>query len=325
MQPKNQISFQEIEAHSKKFSQSDDRRAFWILITTLFFNVLPVFLYFYIPNVVYIFFRSYVTVRIFMIFHDCCHSAFFQSQKLNARVGIFLGGLVGTPYESFRDRHLYHHKISGTEGLYDPGATILFTKQDYERYPFWKKAIWRVARDPFVFFSLIPAIKMIIWHRFREGGIKANIVMFSWFFFIYEMGVDLRIELISSALSAGIGFLLFHFQHTVNDPYIVDKQKHSIKEAAISGSTYLLVPWWLKGMTFGIEYHHIHHFNTKVPCYKLQECHEANEKLWTNCLHVDYLKAFRSLFHTMYNKETNRYESFPFYEAILQKLLPRIS
>lgn len=130
-QPKNnKMIIQEIDAHTKKFCQADDRWSWWILLTTLFFYGLPVFLYQYLPAWFYIFCRSYVTVRLFMIFHDCCHSSFFQSQKWNSRVGkkarvkyitkikylklgIFTGGLVITPFESFRDRHLYHHKISG--------------------------------------------------------------------------------------------------------------------------------------------------------------------------------------------------------------------
>src|SRR5512141_1586065 len=44
-------------------------------------------------------------VRIFIIFHDCGHGSFFNSQKANAAVGILAGLLTFTPYYQWRHHH----------------------------------------------------------------------------------------------------------------------------------------------------------------------------------------------------------------------------
>lgn len=73
------------------------------------------------------------------------------------------------------------------------------------------------------------------------------------------------------AIANGMG--LFHLQHSVNAPYREHKEKWDTTTAALEGSTYLEVPSWLKFFSCGIEYHHIHHLNTNVASYNMQECH----------------------------------------------------
>ena len=42
----------------------------------------------------------------------------------------------------------------------------------------------------------------------------------------------------------------------------------------------LQVGWPLSFFTLGIEYHHIHHLNPRVPAYRLQDCHNAAKHLF---------------------------------------------
>ncbi len=53
-------------------------------------------------------------------------------------------------------------------------------------------------------------------------------------------------------------------------------------------SSFLLTPHLtLRPPSQGIEYHHIHHLNPQVPCYKLAECHESAPKgTWDNVVQV---------------------------------------
>ena len=37
-------------------------------------------------------------VRMFIIFHDCCHGSFFKTALANDRLGLLLGAAVWTPY-----------------------------------------------------------------------------------------------------------------------------------------------------------------------------------------------------------------------------------
>ena len=70
-----------------------------------------------------------------------------------------------------------------------------------------------------------------------------------------------------------IGTVLFHLQHSVNTSYRERKTKWDFTRAALEGSTFLEVPVLLRPFTNGIEYHHIHHLNTNVASYVIQNCH----------------------------------------------------
>ena len=45
-------------------------------------------------------------------------------------------------------------------------------------------------------------------------------------------------------------------------------------DSALLGSSFIQIPFWLKYFTDGIEYHYIHHINSKIPNYNLHAYHE---------------------------------------------------
>lgn len=73
------------------------------------------------------------------------------------------------------------------------------------------------------------------------------------------------------------------------------------------GSTHLLVAWPLTLVTLGIEFHHIHHASTRVPCYNLAACHEEGMNLkggdfWKRAgiNQIGPRRAALSMFHTLF-------------------------
>ena len=62
----------------------------------------------------------------------------------------------------------------------------------------------------------------------------------------------------------------------------------------------------------GIEYHHIHHMFTKVPGYRLRECHEeAPEGLWEGITRLGYRDMWESLCCTVYDEKKGCYSPYP--------------
>ena len=60
------------------------------------------------------------------------------------------------------------------------------------------------------------------------------------------------------------------------------------------------------------QYHHIHHFSTKVPSYHLRACHdEAPRGLWRHIKFLDFKTELQSLLLVMWNGDEHRFESFP--------------
>ena len=51
-------------------------------------------------------------------------------------------------------------------------------------------------------------------------------------------------------------------------------------ENGLRGSSFLIIPEALKFFTAAIEYHHVHHLNTRVPLYRLRQCHEEGAALF---------------------------------------------
>jgi len=111
---------------------------------------------------------------------------------------------------------------------------------------------------------------------------------------MFQYDVKLAIfDLLGLAYGVMFGFMMFHWQHEVNNAYWVPNTEYNEIEAGLLGSTYLLVPWYLKWSTLGIEYHHIHHLTTRIPSYKLQMCHEeAPYQYWESITVVDKKKSF---------------------------------
>lgn len=70
----------------------------------------------------------------------------------------------------------------------------------------------------------------------------------------------------------------------------------------------------LRWATLGIEYHHIHHLNTKVPGYALRECHESapegGAKCWRAVTFVGYAEAARAMLNVMYDERAQKMVPF---------------
>ena len=71
-----------------------------------------------------------------------------------------------------------------------------------------------------------------------------------------------------------------HLQHTFPASYKSRPPFYSAYINGLKGCSYLQLPRLLKFFTAGIEYHHIHHLNTRIPCYRLHECHQSAPQEW---------------------------------------------
>ena len=52
-------------------------------------------------------------VRLFIIFHDCCHGSFFRSMRANDLMGLVMGVLTLTPFYDWKHDHAMHHATAG--------------------------------------------------------------------------------------------------------------------------------------------------------------------------------------------------------------------
>lgn len=262
-------------------------------------------------------------MRLFMIFHDCCHNSFFKVTEdehnngirgLNKIVANILEPVVMYDEYTWRKSHGHHHAVHGNMNEND-SSKLVITISEYNNLSIINKIIYRFYRCPLFFFPFFaPMYVFFIQHIYKPLFMIKRIC---FFYLIIIVGGNKLIKriFIGQILFGIIGVMLFHLQHHVNQGYWKHYEKKdtlSYDRAQLHGASMLCIPKFLKWATFGIEYHHIHHLTPRIPSYNLKKCHEINKHLFNKITKVGYIQAFKSLFHTLYDEKKERYVSFNF-------------
>ncbi len=252
-----------------------------------------------------------VSVRAFIIFHDATHSSFFPTPRANRLLGRVLSVWTLTPFAFWRDMHLFHHAHSGDLSVFDAADTIMFTKAQFDALPRGAKAAVRLARDPLTFFLLVPALQW--WLLYPGAGASRDRYILAG----HAVHGALARYCLGWAHLAGLycacvaGVALFHLQHAGNPCYRGSALAYSPAAASLRGATHLRVPRLLAWATLGIEFHHIHHLDTRVPSYALAACHAAAPPgAWAGVASLGGREAAAALRHVMYDERTRRMVPF---------------
>jgi omega-6 fatty acid desaturase (delta-12 desaturase) len=252
-------------------------------------------------------------VRMFIIFHDCCHGSFFKDHRANEIVGNLLGILVLTPFYQWKRDHSIHHATAGDLDRRGTGDVPTLTVQEYIALPWYKKVGYRILRNPLILFTVGSFIDFVVLQRFptasagkreRTSVLWTNVSLaavvvslmglVSWQTFLL---VEVPILLI--ATSAGVW--LFYVQHNFDGTYWEHHDKWEFFTAAINGSSFYKLPGILNWFTGNIGYHHIHHLGPKIPNYKLPVAYKENPLLQIQPLTIP--RSLKSLGYRLWDEE----------------------
>lgn len=86
----------------------------------------------------------------------------------------------------------------------------------------------------------------------------------------------------SLSLAGGAGIVLFTVQHNFDHAYASGNTGWDYDQAALEGTSFLILPRWLNWLTVDIAYHHIHHLSGRIPNYCLKACHNENQALFAD-------------------------------------------
>lgn len=224
-------------------------------------------------------------VRIFILFHDCCHRSFFASRRANAILGYISGILVFTPYDEWRGAHIQHHATSGDLDSGGVGDVWTMTVDNYLRAPKRKRLAYRLFRHPLVLFGIGPLYKFLIAFRFYKGtrkherrSVMLTNLGIAAIIGIASMTIGLQtyaaIQFPIVLIAGSIGLWLFYVQHQFDGVYWARHEKWDPMKAALQGSSYYKLPKVLQWITGNIGLHHIHHVRPQIPNYHLQRCYD---------------------------------------------------
>src|SRR6185295_17227841 len=142
---------------------------------------------------------------------------------------------------------------------------------------------YRVYRNPVIMFGVGPAYLFLLQHRLPFEQMRAG-----WRPWISAMATNTAIALLAGAaiwlvgagpflavhlpvvlLAASIGVWLFYIQHQFECVVWSRGNCWRPAEAALLGSSHYDLPGVLRWFTANIGLHHVHHLNSRIPCYRL--------------------------------------------------------
>ena len=223
-------------------------------------------------------------LRLFIIQHDCGHSAFLKNRVLSDWLGRALGIVTLTPYDVWRSSHALHHSSSGNLGRRGMGDVHTLTVVEYQGKTPLKRLLYRLYRHPLVLFGLGPGYLFLLQNRLPLGltgqakywgsSMGTNAVIFFALSVMFYFGGVMPILLIflpSTLLAASAGVWLFYVQHQFEDTHWEAEENWDLHDAALHGSSHYVMPSVLQWVSGNIGIHHVHHLYSRIPFYRLPE------------------------------------------------------
>lgn len=236
-----------------------------------------------------------LTLRLFIIQHDCGHGAFLRSKAGNTWIGRALGVFTFTPYDCWALSHARHHARTGNLDKRGFGDVDTLTVREFRESSAWGRFGYRLYRHPLVLFGFGPIYLFLLRHRLPVGLMREG-----WRYWISAMATNAMLAAILAGLvyafgwtttaivvlptvliAGATGVWLFYIQHQYENAHWDRQENWSFQEAALMGSSYLALPQPLRWFTGNIGIHHVHHLASSIPFYRLPEVLEEHAELKT--------------------------------------------
>lgn len=267
--------------------------------------------------------------RIFIIFHDCGHASFFKSKRANRVTGTIAAFLNLTPYHHWRWQHALHHGTSGDLDRRGAGDIWTLTVQEYLESTRWKRAAYRIVRNPLVLFIIAPLYVFVVHHRFvaktapareRQSVHRTNWALLA-FTVLMSVFIGLKafllIQLSVSAIAGALGLWLFYVQHQFEGAYWSRGKEWNYTAAALRGSSFYRLPKILQWFTGNIGFHHIHHLSPRIANYHLERCHDA-DPYFKKIKPVTLVASLKSLKFRLWDEQRHRFVGYRHLQATME-------
>ena len=274
---------------------------------------------------------SLLNVKTFIIFHDCCHDSYTPNKTLNFCISHITGILTFTSPLWALDHNIHHLTNGNKKNKYrfSYNEQIIYTEEEYIKMNPTDRFLCNIFYNYKVFFTVAPFFYFFIFQRFLyilkkikyDEKIPKSMGYIVWNHMINNIGIVSVLLYVSNHnlfvhyctfnyLTHVIGFVLFQNQHTFNPAYVVDNETWNTKDSGLLGSSFIQIPAYLKYFSGGIEYHHIHHINAKIPGYNLQKYHEdvvSNTSFFDHIVKISMSECFTNLQLRLYSEGKKKY------------------
>jgi omega-6 fatty acid desaturase (delta-12 desaturase) len=315
----------DLRTYTHQFTAKDNRLAMVSICTT--FAVYFASLYLAIVNVHlwYVMLPAGLihgisAVRLYVLQHDTGHNSLFETRAQNKIAGNVLSPFTFAPFEVMKQNHNLHHANIGDLEHRETGEINTMTLTEWHRAGFWQRLQYRLYRNPFVLLPLGSLFTYFIRYRWPKntlrfgvlGVLLHNLSIIAFIAALYALSglTGVLVWFAFSLLGGMMGVFLVYLQHNFEDTYWDRQPDLDPQVAALQGSSALDFGRWFDTMVACIHLHDIHHYNARIPSYRLRECHYGLPDEYAP-RRIKFPEAVAALNLKLWDEEQGRLVPFP--------------
>lgn len=263
---------------------------------------------------------AFSAVRLYVLQHDCGHHSLFETRAQNEWAGHGLSPFTFAPFEVMKQNHALHHSGVGNLEHRDTGEIHTMTLREWNAADFRTRLFYRLYRNPFVLVPAGSAFTYFIRYRWPKntlrfgwvGVVLHNLVIVLMLSLLYAIAgwTGIWVWLLWSFVGGMIGVFLVYLQHNFEDTYWDRRPDLDPQLAALQGSSALDFGWFFDLVVACITLHDIHHFNARIPSYRLRACHYNLPPEYAP-RRIKFPEAVRALNLKLWDEDNNRLVPFP--------------
>ncbi len=228
--------------------------------------------------------------RMFSLYHDHNHGSMLARSPLGRRIMSVLGFHILVPRSVWKETHDFHHWNNGKIEWTSIGSYRVLTTEQFDELSASERRAYRWARHPLRiflgYFTVGIAGFCIAGYRRapkRHWGGPVALCIHALSVGLMWWTLDLTSAVLVLVVPVFVDHLLasylFYAQHNFPQTRFFARGQWDYSEAAVHGSSYLVMGPLMRWFTANIGYHHVHHLNAKIPSYRLPEAMAAIPEL----------------------------------------------
>lgn len=319
----------DLRAYTRQYAKQDNRLAalsyfgtFAVYFSSLYVMIAYASLWYVMVPAGLV--HSLCAVRLYVLQHDCGHHSLFETRRQNELAGEGLSPFTFSPFTVMKQNHNDHHTGVGNLDHRETGEIYTMTLREWNAAGFGQRLFYRLYRNPFVLIPLGSIYTYFIRYRWPRNTVKYgvrgvllhNVAVFAWLGLVWALSgwQGLGIYLTFSVIGGMIGVFLVYLQHNFEDTYWDRRPDLDPQVAALQGSSALDFGPVFDLIVGCINLHDIHHFNARIPSYRLRACHYNLPPEYA-LRRIKFPEAVAALNLKLWDEEGKRLVPFPKHRA----------
>jgi omega-6 fatty acid desaturase (delta-12 desaturase) len=280
----------DLRTYTRAFCEKDNRLASLSLFGTLAVYGVSLYLAIVYVNVLWVMIpaglvHAVAAVRLYVLQHDLGHHSFFETRRQNELAGHLISPFTFAPFEVMKQNHNMHHGFLGNLEHRETTEIHTMTLREWNAAGAWDRLVYRLYRNPLVLLPVGAFYTYFIRYRWPKntvrfgvwGVIAHNLSILVFIGILYALAgwTGLAVWFGWSMVGGMLGVFLVYLQHNFEDTYWDRRPDLDPQKAAIQGSSCLDFGWLFDFAVANITLHDIHHFNARIPSYRLRRCHHS--------------------------------------------------